>query len=62
MIILGIEMAYKTKCVVKKPLSMSAFVVVGASAAGTMLYPQNAPVGAVVGGLLAFFVLTTVKL
>lgn len=52
---------YEKKCLVKKPLSMGGLVVIAAAAVGTMVYPQNAPVAAAVGGLAGLFVLKVVK-
>lgn len=50
-------MAEKTRCIVKKPMSTAALFVLAGAAVGTMLYAQNAPVGAVVGGFVVMFVL-----
>lgn len=44
-------------CIVNKPMSKNALFVLAGSAIGTMLLPQNAPVGAIAGGFIVFFVL-----
>lgn len=43
------------KCVIKKPMSGRTVFVLAGAAVGTMLLPQNAAVGAVVGGFVALF-------
>lgn len=45
------------KCLINKPTSMPAIFVLAGAAIGTMLLPQQAPVGAVVGGFVVLAVM-----
>lgn len=45
------------KCLINKPTSTSAIFVLAGAAVGTMLLPQQAPIGAVVGGFVVMAVM-----